>query len=159
GSYLTLRDSVLDGLPARSRIRLAVGGGHPIVLRAAARHADIVGLSGLGRTLPDGHHHEVRWSQADLRPQLQLVRDAAQQASRSPVIEALVQLVRVTDDRAGAVAELSATIPGATAEDVSRTPFVLIGTHEQMAGQMLAQAEELGITSYVVREPAVPDIE
>jgi hypothetical protein len=70
-----------------------------------------------------------------------------------------VQLVRVTDDRAGATAELGATIPGATAEDVSRTPFVLIGTHEQMADQLIAQAEDLGISSYVVREPAVPDIE
>jgi len=159
GSYLTLRDSVLDGLPANGRVRLAVGGGHPLVLRAAARYADTVGLSGLGHTLPDGHHHEVRWSQTDLRRQLQLVRDEAQQAARSPVIEALVQLVRVTDDRASAVAELSATIPGATAEDVSRTPFLLIGTHEQMASQLLAQAETLGITSYVVREPAVPDIE
>ncbi|HEY2080348.1 MAG TPA: LLM class flavin-dependent oxidoreductase, partial [Streptosporangiaceae bacterium] len=108
GSYLTLRDSLLDGLPANSRVRLAVGGGHPLVLRAAARHADIVGLSGLGRTLPDGHHHQARWSQADLRRQLQLVRDEAQRAARSPVIEALVQFVRVTGDRAGAVAQLSA---------------------------------------------------
>jgi probable F420-dependent oxidoreductase len=159
GSYLTLRDSLLDGLPANSRVRLAVGGGHPLVLRAAARHADIVGLSGLGRTLPDGHHHQARWSQADLRRQLQLVRDEAQRAARSPVIEALVQFVRVTGDRAGAVAQLSAAFPGATTEDISRTPFALIGTHEQMADQILAQAQGLGITSYVVREPAIPDLE
>ena len=159
GRYLTLRDSVLDGLPANGRVRLAVGGGNPLVLRAAARHADIVGLSGLGRTLPDGHHHHVRWSQADLHRQLRLVRDEAQRAARSPVMEALVQVVRVTDDRAGAIAELSAAIPGATAGDFSRTPFLLIGTHEQIAGQILAQAEDLGITSYVIREAAVPDIE
>jgi probable F420-dependent oxidoreductase len=159
GSYLSLRDSLLDGLPASSRVRLAVGGGHPLVLRAAARHADIVGLSGLGRTLPDGHHHQARWSQADLRRQLQLVRDEAQRAARSPVIEALVQFVRVTGDRAGAVAQLCAAFPGATIEDISRTPFALIGTHKQMAGQILAQAQGLGITSYVVREPAIPDLE
>jgi len=29
--------------------------GHPLILRAAARHAAVVALSGLGRTLPDGH--------------------------------------------------------------------------------------------------------
>jgi len=159
GRYLTLRESVLEGLPADNRVRLAVGGGNPLVLRAAARHADIVGLSGLGRTLPDGHHHHVRWSQADLHRQLRLVRDEVQRAARSPVMEALVQVVRVTDDRAGAAAELSAAIPGATAEDFSRTPFLLIGTHEQIAGQILAQAQDLGITSYVIREAAVPDIE
>jgi probable F420-dependent oxidoreductase len=159
GSYLSLRDSLLDGLPASNRVKLAVGGGHPLVLRAAARHADIVGLSGLGRTLPDGHHHQARWSQADLRRQLQLVRDEAHRADRSPVIEALVQFVRVTGDRVGAVAQLSAAFPGATTEDISRTPFALIGTHEQMADQILAQAQGLGITSYVVREPAIPDLE
>jgi hypothetical protein len=36
--------------------------------------------------------------------------------------------------------------------------LLLIGSHEQMAAQMLRQAEELGITSYVVREPAVPEL-
>jgi alkanesulfonate monooxygenase SsuD/methylene tetrahydromethanopterin reductase-like flavin-dependent oxidoreductase (luciferase family) len=39
------------------------------------------------------------------------------------------------------------------------TPFLLIGSHEEMAAQMIRQAEELGITGYVVREPAVPDLE
>ena len=159
GGYLALGESSLDGLPADNHVRLAVGGGHPLVLRAAARHADIVGLSGLGRTLPDGHHHQVRWSQADLHRQLELVRGEAQRAARSPVMEALVQVVRVTDDRTSAVAELCAAFPGTSAEEFSRTPFLLIGTHEQMAAQILAQAEDLGITSYVVREPAVPDIE
>ena len=159
GRFLTLRESRLGGLPADNRVKLAVGGGHPLVLRAAARHADVVSLSGLGRTLPDGHHHEPRWSLTDLHGQVGLVRDEARQAGRSPVIEALVQLVRVTDDRASAVAEVSAAIGGVTADEVSQTPYALIGTHEQMAAQLLAQAEELGITSYVVREPAVADME
>jgi probable F420-dependent oxidoreductase len=159
GSHLALRDSRLDGLPVGGRVRLAVGGGHPQILRAAARHADVVGLSGLGRTLPDGHRHEARWRPADLRRQLQLVEDEARRAGRDPVIEALVQAVVVADDRTGAIEELSAKIAGASAADVARTPFVLIGSHEEMARQLVSQAEDLGITSYVVREPAVPDLE
>jgi probable F420-dependent oxidoreductase len=159
GSYLTLRDSRLDGLPTGRRVRLAVGGGHPDVLRAAARRADVVALAGLGRTLPDGHHHEARWSPADLRRQLELVRDEAQRAGNAPVIEALVHVVTVTGDRAAAAAQTSEQIAGASADDVAHTPFALIGTHEEMAAQMRRQAEEFGITSYVVREPAVPDLE
>ena len=50
-------------------------------------------------------------------------------------------------------------IPGALAADLARTPFLLIGTHEEMAAQLLRQARELGITSYVVREPAGPPLE
>lgn len=158
GRHLTLRNSLLDGLPT-GRVKLAVGGGHPQILGVAARLADVVSLSGLGRTLPDGHRHEVRWTQADLRGQLQLVEDEARRANRAPVIDALVQSVRVTADRAAAIEQLSARIPGASAEDVARSPFVLIGSHEEMARQLVAQAADFGITSYVVREPAVPDIE
>jgi probable F420-dependent oxidoreductase len=157
--HLALPGSLLDGLPTGDRIKLAVGGGHPLILRAAARHAHVVGLSGLGRTLPDGHHHEARWAPADLRRQLQLVRDEARAAGNSPAIEVLVQSVRVTNDRTGVIGELAATFSGTTAEDISRTPFALIGSYAQMARQMLAQAEELAITRYVVREPAVPDLE
>jgi probable F420-dependent oxidoreductase len=159
GRHLTVAGAQLDDLPAGDRIKLTIGGGHPLILRAAARHADVVSLSGLGRTLPDGHHHEVRWAPADLQRQLQLVRDEARTAGNSPAIEVLVQSVQVTDDRTAAIEELAARIPGASAEDISRTPFVLIGSHAQLAGQLLAQARDLGITRYVVREPAVPDLE
>jgi probable F420-dependent oxidoreductase len=158
GPYLTLRESRLDGLPAGGRVRLAVGG-HPQVLLSAARHADVVGLSGLGRTLADGHHHEARWSLTGLRRQLVLVRDAARQAGRDPVIEALVQVVAVTGDRDAAIRDISRRLPGASADDIAHTPFVLVGSHRALAGQLRAQAGEFGITSYVVREPAVPDLE
>jgi alkanesulfonate monooxygenase SsuD/methylene tetrahydromethanopterin reductase-like flavin-dependent oxidoreductase (luciferase family) len=87
------------------------------------------------------------------------VREEAQHAGNAPVIEALVQNVTVTDDRASRLHEISGRIPGASAEDVARTPLLLVGTYEQMAAQLLAQAEELGISSYVVREAAVPHIE
>ena len=40
-----------------------------------------------------------------------------------------------------------------------RTPFLLIGSHRETASQMLTQSEELGITSYVVRERGGPDME
>lgn len=159
GRYLKLHGSRLEGLPAGGRIRLAVGGGHPQVLRAAARHADVVGLSGLGRTLGDGHHHEARWSVADLRRQLQFLQDEARQAGKTPVIEALVQVVVVTEDREAAIGEISSRIPGASADDVAHTPFALVGTYEAMAAQLRSQADEFGISSYVIREPAARDLE
>lgn len=159
GRYVALRESRLDGLPVGNRIKLAVGGGHPLILRVAAGQADVVGLSGLGRTLPDGHYHEARWTRADLHRQLRLVRDEARQAGTRPVIEALVQIVKATGDRAAAIEELMPKIAGASFQDLACTPFALIGTHQEMARQLLLQAQELGITSYVVREPAVQDLE
>jgi probable F420-dependent oxidoreductase len=157
---LRVRGSRLEGLPVGAgRVELMVGGGHPDILRAAARRADVVSLSGLGRTLPDGHRHEVRWSAADLSRQLQLVRDEADRAGNAPVIEALVQQVTVTSDRAASINEISSRIAGASPRDIARTPYLLIGSYEQMAAQLLEQAEQLGISRYVVREPAVPHLE
>jgi hypothetical protein len=65
----------------------------------------------------------------------------------------------VTDDRDAAIRDISSRLPGALADDIAHTPFVLVGSHQAMAGQLRAQAGEFGITSYVVREPAVPDLE
>jgi probable F420-dependent oxidoreductase len=158
GRYLNLNGSRLDGLPAGGRVRLAVGGGHPRVLQAAARHADIVGLSGLGRTLADGHYHQARWSAEDLQRQLQLVRDEARRADNAPALEVLVKVVAVTDDRETAARRIASRIPGSTADDITYTPYALIGSHQAMAAQLRAQADEYGIGSYVIRESAVPDL-
>ena len=64
-----------------------------------------------------------------------------------------------TSDRAAKVREIAGRIPGASADAAASTPYLLVGTYEQMAAQLVAQAAEYGITSYVVREAAVPHIE
>jgi len=158
GRFLSIRDARLEDLPT-GRVRLTVGGGNPEILRVAARRADVIGLSGLGRTLPDGHRHEVRWTGAHLHRQLDLIGREAAVAHRQPELEALVQVVTVTDDRDAAISDMVADRPQLSADELGHTPYALIGTHEQRAVQMLANAEAWGITRYVVREPAVPDIE
>lgn len=156
GQYLSLIDARLEGLPTGNRrIGLIVGGGNREVLRVAAARADVVGLSGLGRTLADGQRHEARWSHADLRAQLRFIREEAERAGNSPKLEALVQVVTVTENRMRSVEELHAAFPSASPEDIGGTPFALIGTVEEMASQMLRQAEEYNISRYVVREPAI----
>lgn len=159
GEYLQLVDAHLDGVASPGRVSLAVGGGNPRVLRAAAAHADVVALSGLGRTLPDGHSHEVRWTPADLDKQLALVRAESLRVGRTPELEALVQVVQLTEDRRQALRGLAEELPGASLEDLGRTPFVLVGTAEEMAAQLLRQSEQWGISRYVVREPAIEVME
>ena len=66
----------------------------------------------------------------------------------------LAQLVVETDDRHGA-AEQFLTQHGQTmtAEELLDTPFVLIGTVEQMAEQILRNRERFGFTYYTVHGP------
>jgi len=156
GRHLQVIDAHLDELPTGAgRVLVVVGGGHPDILRAAAARADVVALSGLGRTLEDGHRHEVRWTRMDLDRRLHTVRDESRRMGTDPELEVLVQLVTETSDRDAAIADLAAGLTGASPVDLAGTPFLLVGTPTQMANQMLYQARTFGITRYVVREPAL----
>ncbi|UYM07705.1 LLM class flavin-dependent oxidoreductase [Solicola gregarius] len=133
-------------------VPMLVGGGNPDLLDWAGSNADAVGLSGLGRTLPDGHRHTVRWSTARIDAQTGRVRDAAATAGvPTPPIEALVQYVRETSDRAAAAAEI-ANRADASNEDVLHAPYVLLGTIEQIVEQLYAARERWGISRWAVRE-------
>lgn len=154
GEQITLDDAVLkDRAGSRRRVTMLVGGGHHTLLDLAARRADIVGLSGLGRTLPDGHSHEPRWSKADVHNQLQLIANAAEAAGRAPAVEALVQHVAVTEDRNGEYAAFADKVAGLSVEDAAWAPYLLCGTTDQILEQVHRQAQEFNITRYVVREP------
>lgn len=52
GNHFTLVDAVpTDPRPVQERVPLLVGGNGVTVLRFGARHAAVVGVTGLGRTL------------------------------------------------------------------------------------------------------------
>ena len=144
-----------DLRPVQMPIPLMVGGNGARVLRFAAATADIVGVSGLGRTLPDGHAHEVAWRATALDRAFDAVRVAAASAGRTPAVEALVQHVEVTDDAAGAAARLAPHIAGATADDLIKAPFIWIGTRDEIAGQLHEAQDRWGISRYIVRDNAL----
>ena len=160
GEHIRLVDARLADLPTAGRVRIAVGvGGNRQNLRLAAARADVVALSGLGRTLPDGHRHDVRWRDTDLQSQLALIEAESRRAATHPEVEALVQTVVRTDERDDVLRELAARVRGMSPPELGRTPFVLVGTRDEMADQLRRQADEYGITRYVVREGAVDAME
>jgi probable F420-dependent oxidoreductase len=159
GKHFTLIDAVLaDPRPVRDRVPLMVGGNGTRVLRFAAQHAEVVGITGLGRTLADGHRHEVNWSPLGLDRILEIVRSAAEASGCRPQIEALVQHVEVTDDAPAAAARLTARVPGASVEDLLSAPFVWIGTVEEIREKLHEHRISLGVDRYMVRAPAVSQV-
>jgi len=151
-----LRDVALTApRPVQQRVPLLVGGNHPELLAWAGQHADVVGLSGLGRTLPDGHSHTVSWSQARIDATIAAVRSGAQAAGHDlPPLEALVQVVTTTSDRRGAVAEL-AQETGVEVEDLLFAPYLWVGTTEEIVEQVHVARQQWGISRWVVRAPAL----
>jgi alkanesulfonate monooxygenase SsuD/methylene tetrahydromethanopterin reductase-like flavin-dependent oxidoreductase (luciferase family) len=97
-----------------------------------------------------------------LAERIPYVRSAARSAGREDgsEIDVLVQRVIVTDDRPRAVAELAAAT-GTAVEDHIDTPFLLIGTETEVAGQ-LQRMQELGVYAVTVfessAEPLAPVI-
>ena len=98
---LTMLNALLaEPRPVQERVPLLVGTANSRLLRWAGEHADIVGLTGFGRTKSDGHQHEARWRLADIDAQVGLARDGG-----DATLEALVQQVEITDDADAVLAE------------------------------------------------------
>ena len=133
--------------------RLLVGGNGDQILRTAATHADIVGFTGLGRTLADGHLHEPQWEWHQIDRKVALVRETA--GERLPDLEfnALVQHIAITDDRTAAV-EPVAALTGADPDVLSASPYLLVGSVSQIIDQLLHARDRWGFTYFVTRDAA-----
>ncbi|SBT65188.1 probable F420-dependent oxidoreductase, MSMEG_2516 family [Micromonospora sediminicola] len=152
---LTAHAARLDApRPVQDRIPLTVGTANSTLLRWAGAHADVVGLTGFGRTLADGHQHEARWRADQIEAQLAHVAAGAAGRDAPPVLEALVQRFAVTDD-AESVAAQTAAETGLTPAEVLATPFVLAGTADEIATAVAAHERRWGVTRFVVRADAV----
>lgn len=134
----------------QSDVPLLVGGNGRRVLAYAAAHADVVGITGLARTLADGHDHEVEWSAAQIDDRLGVLREI----ERPRVIDALVQIVDITDDRQRRAADLAAE-HDLRADDLLECPYALIGTPAQIADDLREYRQRWGVTAYTVRAPAI----
>lgn len=143
--------------PVQERIPLTIGGANSRLLRWAGAHADVVGLTGFGRTLPDGHSHEVRWRPHEIEAQLEHVANGAAGRDNPPVFEALVQHVHVTDDAGASVADI-ARRTGIAEADVLASPFVLAGTEKEILSAIRENERRWGVTGYVVRVGALDAI-
>lgn len=133
---------------------LIVGGTANRILRIAAEHADIISIPGAFQIQgqPPGTLRIGTAIEAEQR--VRYARDCAGVRADQLQWHVLVQLVVVTDDRrAGAAKVLEQYGQLMTVDELLHTPFVLIGTIEEMAEQVLRNRERYGFTYYTVHEP------
>jgi probable F420-dependent oxidoreductase len=132
--------------PVQDRVPLIIGGGNRRLLAWAREHADVIGLSGLGRTLPDGHAHTARWRLAEIDDQV------AALAGRP--LEALVQHVELTADAEAALADMArrTELP---VDQLRQVPYLLVGTEDEIVASIREHERRWGITRYAVRRPAL----
>lgn len=137
--------------PVQLRLPLLVGVNGRTALTHALNHADTVALTMLGRTLEDGQHHELRWEPARLDATIEHIRAAS--GDRWPQLElhALVQAVVNTEDRSRVAADLSPQL-ATSASDLLATPFLCLGTQEEMARHLMTCRDRWGISYFTVRD-------
>ncbi|MDA0351889.1 MAG: TIGR03621 family F420-dependent LLM class oxidoreductase [Chloroflexi bacterium] len=139
--------------PAQEKLPLLIGGNGPRLLRLAAREADIVGFTGMGRTLEDGQRHEpTGFGPTAVDQRVALVRSAAGERSARLEFQALVQSVVITDDRQGAAAAMVGELSPLSGADILGSPFLLIGTPDELSEELRGHRERFGISYYTVFE-------
>ena len=104
----------------------------------------------LGRTLSDGQRHEVRWQSARLDATISHIR--RQPGGAAIELNALVQAVRITDDRTAVAHELADAVEGLTVDDVLETPFLALGTADQITEHFMRCRARWGISYLTVRD-------
>jgi probable F420-dependent oxidoreductase len=149
GAHFDLTGAAVGRSPAE-RVPILVGGSGRSLLTHAAEHADIVGFTGLGRTLPDGHRHAARFQPEVLDDEVATVREAA--GTRTVELNVLVQRVEITDDRKAAATAVADAVEDLTVGDALSTPFLALGTLDEVADHLRAANERWGISYFVVRE-------
>jgi probable F420-dependent oxidoreductase len=137
---------------------ILIGGNGPHLLGLAAREADIVGFSGLtfrgGGAIPPDFSG---WRKSGVDERVQLVREAAGKERYDRLeLNALVQRVIVTDNPRGAAEELTSRTQ-LTSDEILQSPYVLIGSVDQMVEDLKARRERWDISYYIVHEPYIDD--
>lgn len=147
GTYYQVTGHSLFPAPAK-RIPLMAGGNAPRLLRHAAKYADIISISGLGKTLEDGQRHDPSgFFPAAVAQRVALIREAAGDRFANIELNALVQSVIVTGAREETAAKLSPRF-GLPVDAILETPYLLIGTHEEMAAQLRSRRERWGFSYF-----------
>jgi probable F420-dependent oxidoreductase len=151
GTYYQLAAAHV-GRSIQERLPILVGGNGEVLLKHAARHADIIGLQGLGKTKVDGHGHAARWTADHLDKQIEQIHAGAVSRQTNPELNALVQHVEITDDRDAALEGVCGRVEGLTYEDASTTPYLMVGTVAEIGEHIHECYRRWGISYFTVRD-------
>jgi probable F420-dependent oxidoreductase len=155
GEHYTLREHALFPRGLQQPLPMLVGGNGRAVLELAARKAAIIGFTGFfpgerGRSVSP-----VDFTAAGFARRLAIVRAAAGDRFERLELHALLQAVIASDDARSAAQALQPKIPGLSVEELLSSPFLLLGTREQMAQALIERRERFGLSYFTTFEPGM----
>jgi len=137
-------------LPAQDHVPLLIGGHGRRVVGVAGRHADIFQFTGLTHG-EGGHPSPGGFAIDQVRQRATWLAEAA--GDRIDAIERST-LVQLTHVGAGAAEQVEETVGrfDLTADLIEQTPFLLIGSLEEIVDKLQRLREDVGISHVVVRD-------
>ena len=155
GRHYKVSGHAIGPLPVqRPHPPILVAGNGPRMLTLAAQQADIVGLSGMTLRRGGTEFDLSGFNVSAVDACIALIRAAAGEERFARLeLNALVQRVVVSDDRRAAVEDLTRSWPQLGAVDILASPYVLVGTVDQIVEDLCARRTRWGISYYVVHEP------
>jgi probable F420-dependent oxidoreductase len=155
--YLVTKHTLYPRPVQQPRPPILVGGNGPRLLALAAAEADIVALSGItfarGGTEPEVSGFRA----AAVDERVRRLHATAGTRFQTLELSALVQRVILTPDRRAAAAELAQRWTRLSVDDILTSPFVLLGSLDEIVAQLLAHRVRWGLSYWVVFETAVDD--
>ncbi len=130
-------------------VPLLIGGNGTRVLQLAGRVADIAGLAGFSHNSAATEVRLTHFDPTGLADRISVVRDAARDRFEAIELNALLQFVVHTENRAATAAELAGPL-GVSANLLVESPFALLGSYEQMAEALVDRQRRFGISYWTV---------
>lgn len=147
GKHYTVKE--LEGYPKpvqQPHPPIIIGAGGPRMLSIAAREADTLAV--IAPALPGGGLDPAGIIASAVAKQVERARQAAGDRFAQIELNALIQALKVTNDRRGEAERLAERFK-ITADDVLESPNLLTGTVDQITEDLLQRRETYGI-SYVM---------
>jgi probable F420-dependent oxidoreductase len=151
GEHLQIHLGDLGIRPVQERVPLLIGGYGKRVVGIAARHADIFQFTGLTHD-EDGQPSAGGFGLEAVRERTQWLAEAAGLRVDDIERSALVQTIDIGVDATERV-EAAAERFGVAREIIDDTPFVLVGSVEQIVDKLQRLRDDVGLSHYVVRDP------
>jgi probable F420-dependent oxidoreductase len=150
GEHHRLDVERLGVMPTQARIPILLGGHGRRVVALGGRYADIFQFTGLthgegGKPEPGG------FAVTDVEQRVRWLEEAAGERSSSIERSVLIQVGHVGSD-GDAVLERMAGELGADVELLEASPFVLVGSVEQLVEKLSSLRERLGVSHVVLRD-------